>query len=357
MHKFNILRAPVGALIFSAAISGCAFIGDRSAEYKDAEDGKPLIVPSNLSSEKISERFRIPQSHSNNVAEGKYVLPQPPDATASLSEDPYLIKQFSGDAWLELPMSPSKAWPLIDAFWVRYGLDHHVESVAEGYFSSETLDDSDSHQGLIEDLESTSHNTVVIEGVSFQTRLRQGIKRNTSEVQVRALLPDAPYALRTKWQSKTVTPSIERSLLELLGETITGEQSGLRYSLNATDLGDESLVKQLDDEAGYPYLEIKLDYDRAWVEVLDALEAGPAYISSEEKDQGVFTVSYLNDEEINSWYTLESSFSELKKEKNIELKFYSQGPGLMHVRAKLLSDKLDPSAVREIIELVFEYLS
>jgi len=357
MYKHHFFRAPVGALVFSTLFAGCAFIGDRSSEYKSAEDGRALVIPDGLSTSNVSERYRIPDSGSTTVLEGKYVLPQPPDATSSLSDDPYTLKQIADDAWLELSMPPSKVWPLVDGFWQSYGVDHHVEAVSEGYFASETLSANESHQALITDLEATSHSTIVIEGVSFQTRLKQGLKRNTSEVQVRALLPNVVQASRKEWQVGSVTPSIERALLELLGERVTSEQNRLRYSLNAVDIGDESLVKLLDDEAGYPFLEIKLDFDRAWIEVEDALEASPAFVSSREKDQGVVTISYLSEEEIKSWYTLKSSLAERKAEKNLELKFYSHGPELMHVRAKLLTDKLEPEAVRALIELVFEYLS
>ncbi|KZZ58770.1 hypothetical protein A3762_07215 [Oleiphilus sp. HI0125] len=350
-------RAPFGALIF-CALTSCAFIGDRSSEYKDAEDGKALVVPESLSDDLLQERYRIPQAHSELVVPGKYVLPLPPDATASLSDDPYTIVAHDNDVWLELPMSPSKAWTLIDAFWQTNGFDAHEESVAAGYFSSEELNEQGSHQNFMEALEATSHGPIVIEGTAFQTRLRQGIRRNTSEVQVRALFPDASDTMRRVWQSQPHAPRVERGLLEFMAESITSrDQADLRYSLNAVEIGDESLVRILEDEAGYPYLELRINFTRSWVEVIDALNASSALISYRDKDEGVVTISYLSQEDIESWYTFESTIEELKSERNIELKFYAEEQDVIHVRAKLLNDRLEPESVRELIELVFEHIS
>lgn len=354
---FRSACSALAVTLCATILSSCSLIGDRSNEYKRADEGRPLILPASLAETKLRERYPIPEVDSTNVPEGKFELPLPPDATLSLSEDPYEVKVFDGDSWLELAMPPSKAWPLIDSFWLDYGLVTHTERVSDGYFGTEVLDESVAHDRFISDLESTSHTPIVIEGVSFQAKLTQGIRRNTSELQVRAFMPDVAREQQREWSKEAVTPRIERALLELIGEVVTGESSGSRYSLNAVNIGDQSRVRLLEDEAGYPYLEIQLSYKRAWSEVQDALEASPAVVSARDEKGGVAYVSYLDEEEIDSWYTLESSLEEQKAERNIELRFYPQGPDVIHVRAKMLSEELEPESARTLIELVFEYIS
>ena len=322
-----------------------------------ADEGRTLELPEGIGKSKLRERYPIPDVDASNIPEGKFELPLPPDATSSLSEDPFIVKSFDGDSWLELAMPPSKAWPLIDAFWLDYGLVTHTKRVADGFFGTEELEEGVSHERLISDLESTTHAPVVIDGVSFQARLTQGIRRNTSELQVRAYMPKTTAGEKYEWSKKAVTPKIERALLELVGETITGESSGSRYSLNAVNIGDQSRVRVLEDEAGFAYLEIKLSFKRAWAEVKDALEASPVVVSGFEQTSGVAYVSYLDEEEIDSWYTLESSLQEKKAERNIELRFYPEGPDVIHVRAKMLSDELEPESARTLIELIYEYIS
>jgi hypothetical protein len=197
----------------------------------------------------------------------------------------------------------------------------------------------------------------VIEGMSFQARLSQGIRRNTSEIQVRAFMPKTPLESRREWQSKAVTPKVERALLELIGERITGEGSGSRYSLNAVNIGDQSRIRIVEDEAGIALLEINLGFKRAWTEVLEALEASPIIVSGKEQQAGVIYVSYLDEEDIDSWYTTESSLQEQRAERNIEIRFYPEGPDLIRVRAKLLNDALEPESERALIELLYEYIS
>lgn len=354
---FKGVRSALAVALCSTVLTSCSLIGDRSNEYKQAEEGRSLELPESLAGTKLRERYPIPEVDSSSVPEGKFELPLPPDATSSLSEDPYQVKTFDGDAWLELSMPPSKAWPLIDSFWLEYGLVTHTERVSDGYFGTEELEENVSHEQFINDLESTSHGPIVIEGVSFQAKLTQGIRRNTSELQVRAFMPNVPFEERKVWSKTAVTPKIERALLELVGETVTGEGSGSRYSLNAVTIGDQSRVRLLEDEAGYPYLEIQLSYKRAWSEVQDALEASPVVVSARDEKGGVAYISYLDEEEINSWYTLESSLDEQKAERNIELRFYPEGPGVIHVRAKMLSEELEPESARTLIEIVFEYIS
>ena len=355
----SISRASRALLLSSFAwfLASCALLGDRTNEYKKAEEGRSLVVPSELNGEKPRERYPIPEIRASSVPDGKFELPLPPDATSSLTEDPYTVKTFDGDSWLELAMPPSKAWPLIDTFWLEYGLATHTERVADGYFGTEELEEGISHDRFIQDLEATSHSPLVIEGISFQARLSQGIRRNTSELQVRAFMPKTPLDERLEWRKKAVTPKIERALLELIGEAITGEGSGSRYSLNAVNIGDKSRIRIVEDEAGIAFLEINLGFKRAWSEVLEALEASPIIVSGQEQKAGVVYVSYLDEEEIDSWYTTESALQEQKSERNIEIRFYPEGPDVIHVRAKLLNDVLEPESERALIELLYEYIS
>ena len=345
------------SLVATLAASGCAFIGDRADEYKTAQEGGELEVPSPLVSDRLRERFYIPNLDSQSVPEGEFILPSPPDATASLTDDPYTVVSVDGDSWLEVAMPPSKAWPLVDNFWLDNGLIASSKEVDNGYFATEELDERVSHQALIDALEETSHEPVVIEGVSFQARLTQGVRRNTSEIQVRAFLPNIDNSAKAAWHPKPATPKLERAMLELIGETITSEGADARYSLNAVNIGDESRVRMLEDEAGYPYLQIRLSYKRSWREVQDALRESPAFVAGSEREEGTIFVSYLDEEDIDNWYTLDSQLEELKKQRNLELKFYAEEPTLIIIRARTLTEEVEPESARQLIELIFEYIS
>jgi len=354
VKSFARFGAVVGCVTF---LSACSFISDRSNEYKVAEEGKAITVPAELSSNKLRELYRVPSIDSTAVPSGEYILPSPPDATSSLTDEPYTLKTIEGEAWLELPMPPSKAWPLIDEFWFNNGLTAQAKSVDGGYFSLLPFDQRTSHQELIQALESTSHSPVIIEGMAIQSLLTQGVRRNTSELQVRVFLPGAAESSGSEWQAKTQLPSAERALLEVVGQAITEDRAGSRYSLNAVNIGDESRVRLLEDEAGYSYLQLSLTFKRAWSEVQEALAASPAIVSGSARDEGVIYISYLDEEDIDSWYTLDSQLTKLKKQRNIELRFVAEAPELIIVRAKIISEEAEFEDIRTLMELVFEHIS
>lgn len=344
-------------LAFILSLSACSIIADRSNEYKEAEDIAPLQVPASLSAGKIKERYAVPDIEGLSVAPGDYTLPSPPDATAGLSEAPYELKQVGNDTWLEIALPPSRVWPLLEQFWEDYQIEVLNKSVERGHFGTTKLTESEANQRFISLLESTAHEPTLIDGMSFQARLVQGVRRNTSELEVRAFFPhNAPQNFH-EWSSALSLPRVERALLVSIGEEITDDSDNSRYSLKAVNIGDKSLVSLLEDEAGYGYLELKLSFKRAWTEVSEAIESAGVLVAAKDRDQGVFYISYLDQEDIDSWYTTESSLNESKAERNAELRFYPQGPNLIHVRAKLLSEELEPEDLRTLIELVFSHIS
>jgi outer membrane protein assembly factor BamC len=335
----------------------CSFIGDRSNEYKEAPNNQPYKIPSELSSNKVRDKYPVAEISNPKSISGDYVLPQPPDATAALTDAPFEIKTVEGNTWLELSMAPSKVWPLLDLFWQEYGLPTVHEEVDAGYFATSRLNDTSGHQDLTRELEATEFEPIVIGGMAFQSKLTQGVRRNSSELEVRALWPDHEQSSIHIWTTKSVNGRLERALLMLVGEYITSEAAASRYSLNAVNIGDSSRVKLLQDEANISYLAIELSFRRAWNEVGDALKNAGVVVSDVDRTEGVYFISYLDEEEINSWYTTESSLNELRKQQNIELRFYPDSEGVINVRAKMLTDVLEPEALRALIELVFENIS
>jgi outer membrane protein assembly factor BamC len=354
LSRLHKLLAPACCALI---VSGCAFISDRSSEYKGAKDIEPLQIPETLTDKRIQERYAVPEIDGLSVAPGDFTLPPPPDATAGLSEAPFELKRVANDVWLEVAIPPSRAWPLIERFWTSYDVEIVHEVVEKGHFATGMLDGRPTHQDFIETLESSKHGPVLIDGMSFQTRLVQGVRRNTSELEVRAFLPKTAPQNFHEWSSARGLPSIERALLEEIGRAITNEDDNSRYSLSAVNIGDKSLVSLLEDEAGYGYLELNLSFKRAWTEISEALASSGVIVSGQNREQAVFFISYLDQEDIDSWYTTESGLNELKSERNAELRFYPQGPNLIHVRAKLLSEELEPEDLRTLMELVFSHIS
>jgi uncharacterized lipoprotein len=338
-------------------LAACGVFADRSVDYLDAEHHGLITIPDGLTQQKINARYRIPEIENEKVLTTSYSLPQPPDATAALREEPYFLQTMDDTIWLEIAMAPSKAWPLLDLFWTNYSLDLVAEDVESGYFASKKIETIDRHKQLSNDLEMTDFQPIVIDGMSFQARLSQGVRRKSAELRVRALTPDFSVSSSEVWQDDSVYPRLEKAMLELMGDFITSEATSSRYSLNAINLGDDSLVKQLEDEAGYVYLQLELPFDRAWNEVGDALKSSGVVIADRNRSEGVYYVSYLNKDDIESWYSFESSVEEKRQEQNVELRFFKDDERFIRVRAKILNPDVEPEVQDQLIETVFEHIS
>jgi len=343
--------------VLSFTLTACGFIQDRSTDYVEEEQGKPLHIPEHLSDSKVHARYPIPEISNKKALPKTYKLPEPPDATAALNNDPYVIESVEGQTWLRLYTSPGKVWPLLDLFWSEHGLSAQYENISKGYMQTDALTGIVEHQSLIKKLESTQQHSSVTAGLSFKAKLTQGVRRNTAELQVRAIARGHESKDVETWPSEPVDQALETALLKLIGEFVSSDELENRYSLLANDIGGESRVRLLKDIAGEGYLELRLSFQRAWNEIGKALKSAGVVVADYDRSQRVYFVSYLNEEELHSWYDLGLTDEEKSKEHNLSLLLEADEKGNIQVRVKLLNPELDPEKRSELLNIVFEHIS
>ncbi len=357
VSTLSVMRM-AGLVVAMTLLQSCGLIQDRSNEYLRAKQGKEIKVPQWYKQEEVRPRYPVPDIEANTALPSNFELPEPPDATAVLSSDPYLIETVEGQTWLHLYTSPGRVWPLLDYFWSEYELGIAAEDITKGYVVTEALDSREAHQSLIKELEASEENPLVVEGIAFQAKLGQGVRRNTAELQVRALRPDQVGEPGAKtWKATSQNPKLEKALLDQIGRFVTSDALDNRYSLLANDIGGESRVRLLKDPLGIPFLELELSFQRAWSEVEQALSSSGVIVSDRDRSERVFYISYLNEEEIDSWFSLSSSREAKRLEQNIALRFDSDDQGRILVRVERLNDEVDEQTLRELINLVFEHIA
>jgi len=338
--------------VFVLTLSACGVIQDRSTEYTQAEIGKPLTIPEGLSALKVRPAYLIPDSDNQRKLSGSYQLPLPPNGTAALESTPYLIESIAGATWLRLETSPGKLWPLLDLFWAEYGIDIQIEEISQGFVVTKAYDDTiTSAASLSESIE--AKDITPLSGLSFQAKLVQGVRRNTAELQVRAI----PKGQSNQtWLQIPHNEALEKSILKLIGKFVTSEDLQNRYSLLANDIGGEARVRLIKGKEGDTFIELDLSFQRAWNELGKALDSAGVLVSDIDLQEKSYFISYLDEDEVNHWYRTSKNSAEKAKERNFTL-VLEQANDKVIVRVKRLNEKKAAEIGTELLNIVFEHIS
>ena len=342
-------------------LGACGIIQDRSSEYSEAKAGKPLVIPAGYSDNDINSSYPIPVINNKRALDDEYELPKPPNATAALDNGPYVIESVEGQTWLRLFNAPGKVWPLLDFFWTEFGIKVEREVISEGFVvtheieSNQTDDPQTSNKTLSDALFQKFNKTYQLEGTRFQAKLGQGVRRNTSEIQLRAI-PQEHVSSSDNWLSLAVNSELEHNVLMLIGEFITSDALQNRYSLLANDIGGAPRIHLLQDEKGQGYLKLSLLFQRAWSEIGKSLALAGVIVSDLDVGEKTYFISYLNEDDIDSWYSSSGDIEEKAKEHNFSIKLEEGKDGDVFVRVEVLNEEFGSELANELLSLVFEHI-
>lgn len=338
-------------------LSGCGLISDRSSEYVNADPGQDIVVPGDLDKVALRSKYPIPTIENAKALPAEYELPKPPDATAAIIVEPYQIEQFGDETWLQLFSSPSEVWPLIQLFWSEYQLSLKEKVAKSGYQATVPIQESTANQALMKELEQTDYSPLVIAGMSFQLKLSHGVRRNTSEVQVRALLPYSNEEVSAPWVAESINPRLEKAVLELLGDFITSDLVASRHSYLASEIGGSSRVRLLDDAEKGASLQMDLTMARAKNELEQAIESAGIIIAERDLENNQIYVSFLSEDDLISWYHTDSMVEDRKLQKNILIEFSQIDSGTVEISATSLNEEFEKGVLNELMSLIYEHTS
>lgn len=367
----NYIRATTGivaALSVAVSLSGCGVLADRSSDYMNAAAGEAITVPVPLSDKALRSKYRIPEIENARPLDAEFELPSPPDATAAIIANPYQVEQFGDENWLQLFQSPSDVWPLLELFWQQYSVDLAAKNTTEGFQVTVALADSLRNQTLINQLEATEYQPLVLKATAFQLKVVHGVRRNTSEVQVRALLPEKMQAVladqpvqralvNSEWQPDSLNPRLERALLEVLGKFVSSDAIASRHSFLANEIGGQARVRLERGAQGQALLNMDLNLARAQNELNQALRSSGVIVSERVRDSGEIYISYLSEEQADAWYFTEGMLSDRKLEKNIALRIREREAGGVVVEAEALNAEVDERTLKDLMALIYEHTS
>jgi len=292
------------AVLSAASLAGCGWFNDdkgifvnRDDDYIDMVERDSLVVPSDLQTNKVADPYPIPRTPRQLNPEFYPYKPPRPDAIfASDNRDEVRIQRLGERAWLVVPEDTTTVWPKVKQFLAENGIRIESEMAEYGRLDTEWLDTSqESYRDIIRTvIREAKEQDGFLEGQDrLLIKVEPGIREATSEVYVRhendALgLPSA--GLIDLNSIRSLVPAAEIDALSEIGAYIAAKVSEQTISMVATDNTGQVKSNVSRNEEGVPVLELRLDRERAWATVGQALTRAEVPVEDQDQLAGVYFV-------------------------------------------------------------------
>ncbi len=297
-----MLRTALLVLVVALA-GGCSWFGAGEVQ-RALEEGssKRVVIPDGLDQPEFIEAMPIPQIADPRGLVGEdYVVRMPDVLSTSFGVEQIVIKSLGDDRWVFLDVPPAVVWPKIVQYWEVNNIDVESADPAAGVLTSRWLTGRDGDAETV--LSSISEgnvfaNTTNVSQHKFRLTIEPGIRSGSTEVylQHRQMAANAPFRLDTvDWTGDSDSDEIEAEVLRkmafYLGETITQGT----ISMMAGGLENRSSRAQLIPDRDRPVLKYKLDFNRAWATVGNALENARVPVEDLDRTSARYFVYYTSD--------------------------------------------------------------
>lgn len=265
---------------------GCSLLPDREPPHLRAETLDHTLVPENLDQPGFVEHMTVPEVTDIRGLAGQRVRVFPPDPISTGAEvDQIVIRRLGEDNWVFVDLPPAMVWPKVLAFWSTRDLG--VLSADAGLGLLDTIPATGrgaNAEALWESLALTGQGP----GYQFRVRIEPGVRSGSSEIRLLERRTSNPVA---SWSATSEDIELEYLVLSrlayYLGEVVNQHPE---VSAGALQLaGADRAVLVPDREQ--PVLRYKLDFDRAWATVGNALEAADIQVFDLDRSRAVYYVS------------------------------------------------------------------
>ncbi len=300
--RFALLS--VAAALLVGSLSSCGWFNDdkgifvnRDDDYIDMVEREALVVPTDLQTERVADPYPIPRTPRQLNPEFYPNQPPRPDAIfASDNRDEVRIQRLGERAWLVVPEDTTTVWPKVKQFLAENGIRVASEMTEFGRLDTQWLDTSqEAYRDIIRTvIREAKEQDGFLDGQDrLLIRVEPGIREATSEVYVRhendALgLPSVGVVDLNSIRS--LIPAAEIDVLSEIGAYIAAKVSEQTISMVATDNTGRVKSSVARNPEGIPVLELRLDRERAWATVGQALTRAEVPVEDQDQLQGVYFV-------------------------------------------------------------------
>ncbi|MBT5203984.1 MAG: outer membrane protein assembly factor BamC [Gammaproteobacteria bacterium] len=294
----NYYLNPVSFLLLLISLTGCSWFGSGDLREK-LENGysEPTQIPPGMDAPQFLELMPIPAvNDARGLVGTEYEIRRPEALSTRFGVDQIVIKKLGDQQWVFLDIPPSVVWPKIVQFWEANNLHLDEANPSDGILTSQWIT---AREGSAESVfQSISLGTVYANTRAanlhqFRLSLEPGVRSGSSEIYLlqRQMKANAPYRLDTvAWQNGSDDLDLENEILKKIAFYLGENISQGTISMLATGL-TESRTRLIPDRFK-PVLLYKLDFNRAWATVGDALENANVDVKDLNRSTATYFVNY-----------------------------------------------------------------
>jgi outer membrane protein assembly factor BamC len=282
--KITLKLALLLAVLMSLA--GCRYVTgengllrNRGGDYTDALIFPPMTIPDELDSYTIDQLYVIPEQLALVTAPFRDV-PQPKPIEARRNEG-VIIQALGSKRWIVIDATPSQVWPLIRDYWSGLQILLDYENPSSGIMETSWVE-------VDNDFEKRH---------KYRISIEPGLHSGYSEIYVTHYenLRTEPIPIVISWPEISNALDLEKEVGDSISQYLADRNDVYQSStssLLAGSIQSERKANMVEISSGETVLELRLDYNRAWVVVRTALENANIDITDSNRDQSFYNVSF-----------------------------------------------------------------
>lgn len=276
------------ALLLTAltSLAGCRYVTgengilrDRGGSYTDALILPPMTIPDELDSYTIDQLYVIPEQLASITAPFDDVpLPKPIEARRN---EGVIIQALGSKRWIVIDATPSQVWPLIRDYWSGLQILLDYENPSSGIMETAWVE-------VDNDFEKRH---------KYRVSIEPGLHSGYSEIYVTHYenLRTDPVPIVISWPEISNALDLEKEVGDSISQYLADRNDVYQSStssLLAGSIQSERKANIVEVSNGESVLELRLDYNRAWVVVRQALENANIVITDSNRDESFYNVSF-----------------------------------------------------------------
>lgn len=278
--KLLLVTSLIGTLAGCRYVTGeNGILRDRAGKYTDALIVPPMQIPDELDSYTIDQLYVIPERLiSSSQPFDEVPLPKPIEARRS---EGVIIQALGSKRWVVIDATPSQVWPLIREYWANLQINLDYENPSSGVVETAWVE--------VDNDEEKRH--------KYRVSIEPGLHSGYSEVYVTHYenLRTEPVPIIISWPEISNSLQLEKEVGDSISQYLADRNDVYQSSsssLLAGSIEAERKANIVEASNGENVLELRVDYNRAWVIVRQALESASIDITDSNRDQSFYNVSF-----------------------------------------------------------------
>ena len=286
----NILQFPV-LMLMAGSMTACSWLGiggedgwlrDREGEYLEARILPPMQIPPELDSFTIDELYHIPELTPGDRA--VYVTPPAPKPIDTRIRDGVVVQRFGDRAWIVIGATAGQVWPTLRDYWTAEDVTIVMENPVQGVLETAWLPQSGTN---------LRH--------KYRVQLEPGLHAGNSEIYVRHISDtgESPESMPISWPAESQNLERETAILASISLYLADRTDIYRassVSMLAGSIELQGKARLVDAGASNTQIELRLDFERAWSQLTQAINNANIEILDSVRDERRINVAFTGTE-------------------------------------------------------------